>query len=116
MAAEEITLDAEIQKALSTRKDEIIKGLVEGAVSSLQRDLGWKVAHATEQHIDSFIKQEVLPEVQKRLQSRKAEIIDAMLKGIDTALEQAGKTLVSKAAKNLGESWNLKKLTEAMFG
>lgn len=113
---EEVSLDAEITKALKSRKDEIVKGLVEGAIASMQRDLGWKVAHATETHIDKFMKDDVLPEVQRRMEARKVEIIEAMLNGIDTALEQAGKQLVATAAKNLSQSWNLKKLTDAMFG
>lgn len=116
MAAEEVSLDEEISKALQNRKAEIVKGLVEGAVSSLQRDLGWKVAHATEEHITKFIKEEVLPEVQKNLTARKAEIVTSMLKGIDDALAKASEALTKKAAENLGNSWKMSELTKALFG
>lgn len=115
MAAEQISLDAEIQRALQNRKEEIVKGLVEGAVSSLQRDLGWKVAHATEEHIAKFIKEDVLPEVQKDLEARKAEIVASMLSGIDAALAKASDALVAKAAANLGNSWKMGELTKALF-
>lgn len=112
----EASLDQQIGAALVKQKDAIVKGLIDGAISSLQRDLGWKVASATEEHITKFIKEDVLPEVQKNLESRKAEIVTSMLSGIDAALAKASEALTAKAAKNLGESWKMSELTKALFG
>jgi hypothetical protein len=110
------SLDQQISAAIVKQKDAIVKGLIDGAVSSLQRDLGWKVARATEEHIDKFIKEEVLPEVQAQIEARRNEIVAAMVGSVDVAMKHAGVKLAETAAKNLAQSWNMKKLAEAMFG
>lgn len=109
-------LNQQIEQALQERKGEIIKGLVEGAITTLNRDLGWQVKHAASEVIDKFIKDEVLPKVQEELEQRKAEIIVSIVGGIEGALQAAVTQMQASAAKNLAQSWNMKKLTEAMFG
>mgnify|MGYP001073871428 CR=1 FL=1 len=110
------SLDEQIGAALVKQKDAIVQGLIAGAVSSLQHDLGWKVARATEEHIDKFIKEEVLPDVHKTLEARRNEIVASMVACIDTAINGASEKLMEHAAKNLAQSWNMKKLCEALFG
>lgn len=116
MAAQEQDLDTEINKALLKRKDEIVKGLVEGAIESISRDLGWKAQSLAAEAVTGFMKEHVVPGVQAHLESHKAAILAKMIGSIEDALETAGKKLAETAAKNLASSWNLKKVVEGMFG
>jgi len=108
-------LDDLVAKALVDRKDAIVSGLVAGAIESLQRDLGWRAASAATEAIDVFIKTEVLPALSANLISRKAEIIAALVAGVDASIATASLKLQEQAAKNLSQSWNVSKLAEAMF-
>ena len=116
MSAVEKDLDSEISRALLSRKDEIVKGLVESAISQLSGSLGYRAGNLAVEMVDKFMKEDVMPEVQKHLEAHKAQVIARLLGGIDEALDSAGKRLVETAAKNLGSSWNMKKVVEGMFG
>lgn len=109
-------LNIEISKALGKHKDTIVAGLVEGAIQTLNRDLGWKAANAAGKVIDDFMKTDVLPKLQEELEARKPQIVAALISGIEASVAKGVEQMTATAAKNLSSSWNMKKLTEAMFG
>lgn len=116
-AAEELVgLDVEVTKALASHKDAIIKGMVEGAISSMKGKLGWRAEALAEEAVGKFMKDEVLPAVQAHLEAHKADVVAALVGGIDAALRASGVKLMETAAKNLTQSWNMKKVVEGIFG
>jgi hypothetical protein len=115
MAAQEQELDSEITRALLRQKETIVAGLIEGAVEGIKRDLGWRAGSIAAATIDEFVKNEVVPELNKRLQERKAQVVEQLLAGVEGALNVAGEKLAEACAKNLSQSWNVAKLAEALF-
>lgn len=114
-----MSTETELQDAISQellkQKDAIVKGLVAGAIESVGRDLKWRAGEAAGKIVDEFIKTDVLPELQKELAARKVETVTALVSGVQLALKEAGNRLQEAAAKNLAQSWNLSKLSEALF-
>lgn len=115
MAAQEQELNSEITRVLLNQKDAIVKGLVDGAVEGIKRDLGWRAGNIAAATIDEFVKNEVIPELNKRLHQQKEQCVEALLAGVHEAIKTAGEKLAEAAAKNLSQSWNVGKLAEALF-
>ena len=115
MSAVEKELDAEITRALLNQKDTIVKGLLDGAVDGIKQNLGWRAGNIAATVIDDFVKNEVVPELNRHLQEQKAQVVEALLAGVHGAIQTAGEKLAEAAAKNLSQSWNVSKLAEALF-
>jgi hypothetical protein len=115
MAAQEQELNSEIGRLLLRQKETIVQGLVDGAVEGIKRDLGWRAGNIAAATVDEFVKTEVIPELNRRLQEQKAEVVEALLIGVHEAIKTAGEKLAEAAAKNLSQSWNVSKLAEALF-
>jgi hypothetical protein len=108
-------LQSEITSALLKQKDVIVKGLVDGAVASIQQDLGWRAGNIAGEVVNGFIKTDVLPALTAELEARKAEIVTSLVAGLMGAVDVAAKRMADQAAKNLASGWNLKKVTEAIL-
>ena len=100
---------------LEENKEAVREKVRQTILDGIQEKFKWELPNAVNEAVNEFVKDEVVPEIKAQLLEDKDEIVNAattIAKGIPVEL---GKALQERLAKNLAESWTIKKIAKELF-
>jgi transcription termination factor NusB len=109
-------LDAEFfTDVLESNKDAVRATVRDALLEGVKRQFQWEIPEAVKKAVSEFITAEIIPEIKAELEANKAVFVNAateMVKGVPVEI---GKAMQEQLAKNLTQSWTLRKVVEACF-
>jgi len=108
-------MNLQIQNIIRDSSSDIAEMIKENLKKDLVDSLTWSVREETSKLVQEFFKDELSKEVKKALQNAKPQLQVELEKAVVNIAATAGNQLVENAAKNLSHSWNVQKITEALF-
>lgn len=112
---EEKTIEQQIREKVEAAKPEIVKDAVDKAVESLKHQISWQVEAKLSEMVNTIFEEDILPELKNKVTEQKPLIVQGLLDGFVDVGAEVAKALTAQATKNLSESWNVGKLSEALF-
>lgn len=101
--------------ALNENRENIKAHVKQTILDGITRQFQWELPEVIKKEVTAFMAEEIAPEIRKQLVADKDMIVDAATVAIQGIAIEIGKQLQEKAAKSLANSWDLKKITEALF-
>lgn len=106
----------ELRAFLDENKVEIQKEVKARAIARLLEEHRWTIGDAISKAVNKFVEDEIIPEVRNELASQKGVIVEGIVKSIAGISDLLAKALTDAAAKNVSTSYNLDKVSKAIFG
>lgn len=78
--------------------------------------IGYSLQNAVNEATEKYIKEFVLPDVEKRLREDHEMIVSAICEAVGTSAMLLREKLIERTAKTLADSWKLDKVTKELFG
>lgn len=100
---------------LESNKAAVQATVRDALLAGVKRQFEWELPEAVKKAVQEFITDEIVPGIQAELQANKAVFVNAATEMVKGAPAEIGKAMQAHVAKNLADSWKLRKLTEAMF-
>ena len=95
---------AEIQRAAATE-------LQQQVISAIK----WNMSDQINKYAQTFFEENILPDIKAALHEDKELIISSAMEGIKGIGEEVGNALKTQAAEKIKNSWNVRKISEALF-
>lgn len=109
-------LDAEFfTDILESNKDAVRAVVRDALMESVKRQFQWEIPEAVKKAVTEFVTTEIIPEITAELMANKAAFVDAATVMVRGAPAEIGKAMQAQLAKNLSQSWTLRKVVEACF-
>lgn len=105
-----------VQKILSEQAPSILAGLKEEISDAAMRQSRYIIEEEIGSHVREWIKAEILPEITEQLIENKEGLISIGTKAAPLMVEELANSLCAALKENLEQSWNRKKLFEALIG
>ena len=103
-----------IKLALEENKEGLVNAINESIIEGVKRDLQWSLPEEVKGMVNDFLKTEVLPEVKAKLFDSKEDIVNHATEIAVNISTEVGNAIQREAVKNLSQSWNVKKILEAI--
>ena len=97
------------------RKARLMRASEAALEAKIAEEIKWSLPESVSQMCTTFITEEVAPAVHAHLMANKGAIIKGACEAADEIGQQIAIALVAKASKNIANSWNVKKLVEALL-
>ncbi|MBO0961479.1 hypothetical protein J1P26_17370 [Neobacillus sp. MM2021_6] len=110
-----MNMEIEIQKIIRDSSTDIAEMVKENIKKDIVNSLTWSVREETSKLVQEFFKNELAGEVKNALENVKPQLQVELEKAVVNIAATAGNQLMENAAKNLSHSWNVQKITEALF-
>ena len=105
-----------IAELIEKNKAEINRRLVDDFSKEVAKTLGWTMQHEVQKFAEEYIKEHVLPEVQKQLESERDAMTTAIVAHVKTGFDLFGQAILKKITDNVGQSWNVSEIAKKMLG
>ena len=96
-------------------KEQMIKVAKGEMEKRIQEQFKWNLPDTIAKEVNEFITEHVVPEVRAHLISQKGAILKVAKASADELGIQIAAQMVATAQKNMADSWNAKKVLEALF-
>lgn len=100
---------------LETNKDAVRAAVTNALLDGVKRQFEWELPQAVKETVHQFIADEVVPAIKADLEKNKDAIVNAATEMVRGAPAEIGKAMQEHLAKNLTQSWQLRKIVEACF-
>lgn len=100
---------------LETNKDAVRATVRDALLDGVKRQFQWELPEAVKKAVTEFVTEQIIPEVKAELEANKDVFVNAATEMVRGAPAEIGKAMQEQLAKNLTDSWKLRKLIEAMF-
>jgi hypothetical protein len=111
-----MNLSEEELKAIATQATDSLKlQLTNDLVSSLHREVTYAATQAVREHVQEWVKENVLPDVSAILVAGKASLVNTAGAVAEKMCEQLAESMTETLQEKLAKSWERKKIFEAMF-
>ena len=81
----------------------------------MKRQFQWELPEAVKKAVTEFVTEEIIPEVKAELEANKDVFVTAATEMVKGAPAEIGKAMQAQLAKNLTDSWKVRKIVEALF-
>jgi hypothetical protein len=116
MDATDTALDATFfTDILESNKDAVRAAVRDTMLDSVKRQFQWELPEAVKKTVTDFVNDEIIPEIKAELESNKEAFITAATDMARGVAGEIAKAMQEQVAKNLTQSWNVRKLAEALF-
>ncbi len=105
----------EIDEILEKAKPSIIEGLRKEVVSAAIQNFKYSFESEIANHITKWIKEEILPEITKKLVEGKEGLISAGVKIVPSIVTAITESVTDSIKKKMEDSWDRKKILTALF-
>jgi hypothetical protein len=106
-------LDAEFfTEVLESNKDAVRATVRDALLAGVKRQFEWELPEAVKKTVNEFITEEVVPEVRAELSANKDAFVAAATEMAKSASVEIAKAMQTTIAKNLTNSWTLRKVVE----
>jgi transcription termination factor NusB len=113
-ASNEIGADF-FNEILEANKASVQATVRDALLDGVKRQFQWEIPEAVKKEVQSFITDEIIPSIRVELEANKEEFVEAATQMVRGVPVEIGKALQEHLAKNLTNSWTLRKITEACF-
>ena len=112
---EDLTID--IKELIQNVKGKIHPMLVEGLLEDIKDSLRYKVTDAVSEEINIFLKEEIQPEIKKKLLANKQALLDGIEKAMKNLGVELGKKIKEQTVEKVSkmEGYHLRKIFEEIF-
>lgn len=100
---------------LETNKDALRETVRDAMLAGVRRQFEWEIPDAIKKAVNDFILEEIVPQVRAELTANKDTFVDAATDMVRGVPAEIGKAMQEALAKNLTQSWTLRKVVEACF-
>jgi hypothetical protein len=100
---------------LEENKDAVRATVRDALLEGVKRQFAWEVPDAVKKAVAEFITEENIPEIKAELEANKETFVIAATEMVRGVPAEIGKAMQKQLAKNLTNSWTLRKITEACF-
>ena len=107
--------EAFFSEVLESNRDAVRNSVKEALLSGIKRQFEWELPEAVKATVAEFIRDEIIPELKADLEANKDVFVDAATEMVKAAPAEIGKAMQTHLAKNLTNSWTLRKIVEAAF-
>lgn len=107
--------EAFFTSVLETNKDAVRDTVREALLAGVKRQFEWEIPAALQKAVQEFITEEIIPEIRADLMANKEEFVTAATEMVRAVPVEIGKAMQEQLAKNLTQSWTIRKLAEACF-
>ncbi len=108
--------EEDLQQFLQANKKDIQHQVKQRLIEGLLANHSWTMRDQIGEVVSEFMKTEIMPEVRAHLASEKSAILEAAIRSASNIGDMLAQEIVTQAAKNLqGNSWQFKKIAEALF-
>lgn len=109
-------LDAQFfTEVLESNKDAVRATVRDALIEGIKRQFQWELPEAVKKEVNAFLTDEVLPSVRAELEANKEEFVEAATTMVRGVPAEIAKAMQEQLAKNLTNSWTLRKVVEACF-
>lgn len=104
-----------IAELIEKNKVEINRQLVSDFTKEVAKTLGWSMQHHVSTFAEAYIKEHVLPAVQKQLEGERDQITAAIIAHVKTGFDLFGAEILKKITANMGRSWTVSEIAKKMI-
>jgi hypothetical protein len=116
MAGSDTGLDgAFFTDVLENNKDSVRAAVRDALLDSVKRQFQWELPEAVKKTVSEFVADEIIPEIKAELEANKEAFITAATDMARGCAAEIAKAMQEQVAKNLTQSWNVRKLADAIF-
>lgn len=100
---------------LESNKDAVRATVRDALLAGVKRQFEWELPEAVKVAVREFVTNEIIPEIQAELQANKETFVNAATEIVRAAPVEIAKAMQEHLAKNLTDSWKLRKVVESLF-
>lgn len=105
----------QVSEILEAAKPDIIAGLKEEVVRQAKWDLNDKAGQMVRAEVERFVGEEIVPVIREQLIESKEGLISLAVPLAETIVTELAAKLAQDAKKNMENSWDRKKILDALF-
>lgn len=106
----------QIQELLDAAKPSVIESIKNDLIRNVTYDVREAAGRLIQEHIQAWIKENVLPELSKQLVESKESLISVGVAAAPQLVQQIATAMTEALAENLKNTWERKKIFEALLG
>ncbi len=100
---------------LEENKDTVRAAVRDALLEGVKRQFAWELPEAVKKAVQEFVAEEIIPAIKADLEANKDTFVTAATDMVRGAPAEIGKAMQEQLAKNLTQSWTLRKIVEACF-
>lgn len=100
---------------LEENKGAVKTAVREAMLDGIKKQFEWELPSAVKQEVAKFVEEEIVPSIRAELMESKDEMVAAATEIIRGVPIELGKAMQEQVAKNLSNSWNIKKVVDALL-
>lgn len=100
---------------LESNKDAVRATVRDALLAGVKRHFEWELPEAVKRAVHEFVTDQIIPEIKAEMEANKDVFVTAATEIVRGAPAEIGKAMQAHLAKNLTDSWKLRKVVEAMF-
>jgi hypothetical protein len=100
---------------LETNKDAVRAAVRDALLDGVKRQFQWELPDTVKKAVAEFVTEEIVPEIRAELEANKEAFVAAATQMAAGAAAEIAKAMQEQIAKNLTNSWTLRKVTEELF-
>lgn len=104
-----------IAELIEKNKVEINRRLVDDFAKEVAKTLGWTMQHEVQKFAEEYIKEHVLPDVQKQLEAERVQLTASIVAHVKTGFDLFGQEILKKITANMGRSWTVSEIAKKMI-
>lgn len=105
----------DLAELLEQNKGEIQRRLADDLTKRVAESLNWSLSNAVSEYAQTYIKENVLPDVQKQLEAERDQITATIVAAVKTGVDALGHALAKKMADNVASGWKISQVTKALL-
>jgi hypothetical protein len=105
----------EINRIVSSKKSEIVAAAIQSIIADAKESLEWTAKSQIQAELSSAIGDVIKDEIVAQSETLKTAVREAVISVSSMIGPVITNALLKQASENLSKSWNLSKITEAMF-
>lgn len=106
----------QVQELLDAAKPSVIETIKNDLIRNVSYDVRETAGRLIKEHVETWIKENVLPELSKQLIESKDSLISVGVAAAPQLVQQLATAMTESLAENLKSSWDRKKIFEALLG
>jgi hypothetical protein len=99
---------------LEKNKAAVREAVRDTMLESVKRQFQWELPDTVRKAVTEFVNDEIVPEIKAELMANKAAFVEAGTEIARGAAAEIAKAFQEQIAKNLTQSWNIRKVVEAL--
>jgi FKBP-type peptidyl-prolyl cis-trans isomerase (trigger factor) len=103
------------KEILHSNRDTVHAAVRDAMLDGIKKQFQWELPEAVKREVQAFIAEDILPEIRAELVASKDVFVNAATEMARAAPVEIAKAMQEHIAKNLTNSWTLRKVVEAMF-